>query len=140
MKKVVIQMVAAVVCVFLVSCGGGSGSSGGGSTGKSVSSGPSGVAEKAFGAWVKGDAKAFLDYFDLEEMSAKEKDEGVEFIKAMIQWQPITKYEIQEEIISEDGKKAKVQVKFYAKDGEVNDSKVPFVKTGKGWKIDGIVW
>ena len=133
MKKVVIQIVAAVVCMCFVSCGGGSGSSGGGS------SSPSGIADKAFSAYVKGDAKAFLKYVEQEGLSAQEMKEGLEFLTEMMKYQPLAKYEIQGETLSDDGKKAKVNVKLYFKDGDTSDNKVPFVKTEKGWQISDVM-
>lgn len=122
-------MVAAVVCVFFVACGGGSGSSGGGS------SSPSAIADKVFSAWVKADVKTFASYIEQEGLSASEIKEGIEFLTEMMKYQPLAKYEIQGETVSEDGEKAKVNVKLYFKDGDTSDNKVPFVKTAKGWKI-----
>jgi len=139
MKKVIIQMVAAVVCVCLVSCGGGSGSSGGGSSNSSNSSSPSSIADKVFSAWLKGDMKTVATYVDQEGLSAKELKEGLEFLTEMLKYQPLAKYEIQGETLSDDGKKAKVNVKLYFKDGDTSDNKVPFVKTDHGWKISDIM-
>jgi len=133
MEKVVIQIVAAVVCVFFVSCGGGSGSSGG------SSSTPSGIADKAFSAWVKGDAKAFANHIDQDGLSASEMKEGIEFLTEMMKYQTLAKYEIQSETVSDDGKSARVNIKLYFKDGDTSDNKVPFVKTDNGWKISDIM-
>ena len=96
-------------------------------------------AAKAFSAAVKADAKTFVKYMDIDEsVDSKEMKEGLEFLTEMWKYNPLAKYEIQEETISEDGNKAKVNMKLYFKDGSTSNSRVPFVKTDKGWKIESL--
>jgi len=127
MKKVVIQIVVAVVCVILVSCGGGGSS-------------PKSVADKALNAWVKVDVKTFIDQFVTkdENVSDKEKQQGLEFMKALMESAPMKRYEIKGETI--DGDKAKVNAVWYNPDGKMTEINIPFVKTGKGWKISDLSW
>ena len=126
MKKVAIQIVAAVFCVILASCGGGSS--------------PKSVADKALNAWAKVDAKAFVDQFvpKEENLSDKEKKEGLEFIKAWMENSPMKRHEIKSETI--DGDKATVNAVWYNPDGKMTEVNIPLVKTGKGWKISSLSW
>ena len=136
MKRVFIQMIAAIVCVSFVSCGGGSGSSGGSSSSKSGTLSPSEVVGKAFGAKLKGDAKTYFSYCYQEGLNEEQKKKRIEGLKAAMKYETMVKYEVLREEMLNDVK-AYVFLKVDYKDGNSDDRyQLVVVKTDDGWKID----
>ena len=121
----VVSCVAAIVSIFLTSCGGGGNDS------------PSEVVEKSFKALIKNDIGGSLKYYDMPaEASAEEIKMMQEFVGEMQKENPIVSFDVLEERISENGEIAIVTIKVVYQSGRESTDNHRLTKTDKGWKID----
>lgn len=105
---------------------------------------PSGVAKQAIVAVEKGDYEGYVDLLYLENNKDKEetkqqlvalmKEKGA---KTVEQKQGVKSCTVEEEIISDDGKKAKVKMKVVYGNGKEETENMSLRKDENGkWKID----
>ncbi len=132
MKKSVfpILMMALVLCLGLVSCGGGDN--------------PGFVVEKYFRAAAAGDADIVISLIDFGNLDAETKQmmtDGMkkEFSKNKEADAKVKSFDIIKEEISADGKSATVKYKVVGsekgKDDETINDTMKLNKTDQGWKI-----
>jgi len=120
---------ALVVSAAFTSCGSrGSGGSGGSVSGNT----PSSAVKKALNAYVKKDAEeVFKYYYNLLDY----QKERLRYELENDNDYSLVKFEIQDERIFDNGEKAEVIVKVFAKNGSEQITKMPLVKTSSGWKL-----
>jgi hypothetical protein len=135
MKKVMSLLVAATA-VFAVSCGGSGGS-------KS----PADIEKSIYSQFQSGNYQKGLEIYFANidkgdnEQTAEAKEKEAAYIKALAekvkadQKNQITKFEILEETIAEDGETATVKVKFTTGDGKESEQTSKYVKKDGQWKI-----
>ena len=132
MKKSVfsVLMMALVLCLGLISCGGGDK--------------PGNVVEQYFRAAAAGDGDKVVSLVDFESLDAEtakmfkeSMKEGIS--KAKEAEAKVKSFEVIKEEISADGKTATVEYKMVGsekgKDDETVNDKMTLHKTAEGWKI-----
>ena len=140
MKRIIIQCVAAAICVLFASCGGGTSASAG-----KGSLSPSEVVDQSNKALIKGDIKTYVKIAfgipdKLEQGEAKEVEELTQFLTQSLasakDADVLVKYKITGEKISENGYQATVNVLNTYKDGKEKAKEVRLTKKETGWAIE----